>query len=223
VPRYLDRSMRTTRPARPAVAVIGSLAGLVLLAVGAASCSADGGTTSARPSAAASAGTPSAAASSSPPSPATGAAGAVKIPDQIASLTKSSDQTAAQSLLKQIQSAPGGEQLMAVSYEDSTDRSRTVLVYGGSGPLPPGDPDSQLLAMLGSGTASGVKIGAASSVDPGPAGGTAKCAPIPGNGKTVINCGWIKSKTALVMSFTAFDQATAQSLVPKIVGAMVGS
>jgi hypothetical protein len=77
--------------------------------------------------------------------------------------------------------------------------------------------------MLGSGTASGVKIGAVSSVDPGPAGGTAKCASIPGNGKTLINCGWIKGKTALVMSFTAFDQATAQSLVPKIVGAMVGS
>jgi hypothetical protein len=145
------------------------------------------------------------------------------MPDQIASLTKSSDQSTAQSLLKQIQSAPGGEQLIAVSYEDSTDKARTVLIYGGTGPLPPGDPDSQLLAMLGSGTASGVKIGNASNVDPGPAGGTAKCAPIPGNGKKVINCGWINGKTALVMSFTAFDQATAQSLVPKIVGAMIGT
>ena len=145
------------------------------------------------------------------------------MPDQIASLKKSSDQTTAQSLLKQIQTAPGGAQLIAVSYEDSTDNTHTVLIYGGTGPLPPGDPDSQLLAMLGSGTASGVKLGDMSRVDPGPVGGTAKCAPIPGNGKTVINCGWIKGKTALVMSFTAFDQATAQSLVPKIVGAMVGS
>jgi len=209
---FLDRSAR-------AGVLIGSLAGLALLVVGAASCSSssDTGTTSPQPSAAVSVGAPS------PATSAAGAAGAVKMPDQIASLKKSSDQTTAQSLLKQIQSAPGGAQLIAVSYEDSTDKTHTVLIYGGTGPLPPGDPDSQLLAMLGSGTASGVKLGDMSRVDPGPAGGTAKCAPIPGNDKTVINCGWIKGKTALVMSFSAFDQATAQSLVPKIVGAMVGS
>ena len=213
---FLDRSAR-------AGVLVGSLAGLALLAVGAASCSSDGGTTSPQPSAAVSVGAPSAAVPSTAPSPATGAAAAVKMPDQIASLTKSSDQTTAQSLLKQIQSAPGGDKLIAVSYEDSTDKTHTVLIYGGTGPLPPGDPDSQLLAMLGSGTASGVKIGDPFSVDPGPAGGTAKCAAIPGNGTKVINCGWLKGKTALVMSFTAFDQATAQSLVPKIVGAMIGS
>jgi len=211
-----------TRRAHRRAPLIALFAGLALLAVGAASCSSDGGTTSAQPSTAASAATPTAAAPSSAPSQPAGATGAVKTPDQIASLTKSSDQTTAQSLLKQIQSAPGGEQLIAVSYEDRTDKARTVLIYGGAGPLPPGDPDSQLLAMLGSGTASGTKIANASSVDPGPAGGTAKCAPIPGNDKKVINCGWINGKVALVMSFTAFDQATAQSLVPKIVGAMTG-
>jgi hypothetical protein len=221
VPKFLDGPARTTRRARRAGPLIGSLAGLALLGLGTASCSSDGGTTSAQPSTAPSVATPSAAAPSSAPSQSAGAAGAVKMPDQIASLRKSSDQTTAQSLLKQIQSAPGGEQLIAVSYEDSTDKTRTVLIYGGSGPLPPGDPDSQLLAMLGSGTASGVKIGDAVSVDPGPAGGTAKCAPIPGNDKKVINCGWINGKTALVMSFTGFDQTTAQSLVPKIVGAMI--
>src|SRR5690242_17464878 len=91
VPNFLDGPAPTTRRVLRAGPLIGSFVGVALLAAGAASCSSDGGTTSAQPSAAASVTASSAPAPTTTPSPATEAAGAVKMPDQIASLTKSKD------------------------------------------------------------------------------------------------------------------------------------
>jgi hypothetical protein len=101
------------------------------------------------------------------------------------------------------------------------DKSHTVLLYGGSGPLPPGDPDAQVDAMLGSFTRSGTQVGPASTVDTGAVGGKAKCAAIPGG--HADNCGWIKGPVALVMSFQGFEPGAAQQLVPTILAATVSA
>ncbi|MBO3749851.1 hypothetical protein J5X84_27540 [Streptosporangiaceae bacterium NEAU-GS5] len=192
------------------VSLAGSIAGVALFLAG---CGQNAAGTSAKPTASA-AGKP---VKSDKPV----AAGALSAPDEIGSLRKSADQTVATDLLKQIQGGTKATKMIAVSYEDGTDKSHTVLVYGGVGEVPPGSTDDQLKSMLGSGTMVGSKVGEAQTVDPGAAGGAAKCAPIPSNdGLKYVNCGWINGKTALVMTFTGFDAATPQTMVPAIVAAI---
>jgi hypothetical protein len=190
---------------------------VTLLAAGAAGCSSGG-------KAPAAAG--SGAATGQASQPASGkVTGSISTPSQIASLQKAADQSEAKKLLKQIKSAAGNAKLAAVSYEDATHSSRTVLIYGGLGiPVPPGSPASQLKAMLRTGTETGAKIGHVALVDAGSAGGTAKCAPVPSSdGGKFVNCGWINGKDALVMSFDGFSKARAKALVPKIISAMVSA
>jgi hypothetical protein len=139
----------------------------------------------------------------------------IQFPAKVASLQKSADQSTAKSVLSGLKGASRKE-IHAVSYEDSSDSSRKVLVYGGTGvPVPPGDPATQLKKLLANGS-SGVK---ASSVAPGSVGGTAECAAL--SQVKLVNCGWISGKSALVMTFQGFDKGSAQSLVPKVLAAMV--
>lgn len=143
----------------------------------------------------------------------------IQIPARIGPLQKASDQSTAKFLLSGM-TGTVRKKIRAVSYQDSADKSRTVLVYGGTGlPVPPGAPEKQLKQMLRTGTANGTKIGSPTSADSGPAGGTAECAQV-GTTKNV-NCGWISGNTALVMAFQGYDSSTAQSLVPQILAAMV--
>jgi hypothetical protein len=207
---------RGPRPAGHRAGAVLGAAAVALLAAGAAGCSA-GGT-------AAPAATGSAAATGQASQPASHkVTGSVSTPNQIASLQKAADQTVAKKLLKQIKVAAGNAKLAAVSYEDSADKSRTVLIYGGVGiPVPPGSPAAQLKSMLRTGTAVGAKVGHAATVDAGSAGGTAQCARVPSpDGSRFVNCGWIDGKDALVMSFDGFSKARAKALVPKIISAMV--
>lgn len=139
----------------------------------------------------------------------------IQFPAKVASLQKSADQSSAKSVLSGLTGASRKE-IHAVSYEDGSDSSRKMLVYGGTGvPVPPGDPATQLKKLLANGS-SGVK---ASSVAPGSVGGTAECAAL--SQVKLVNCGWISGKSALVMTFQGFDEGSAQSLVPKILAAMV--
>lgn len=193
---------------------LGSLAGTALLIAGTAGCQ-SGASTQSSPSPATS--------TSAAGRPSTGTSGntaGVTLPDQIATLTKATDQTVAQGLLQQLGSVPGAK-ITAISYEDSTDKTRAVLIFGGTGiPVPPGDVATQLNAMLRSGTATDAKIDTPVPVDAGAAGGTAGCANIPSeDGRKFVNCAWINGNTALVMSFTGFDVAAAQALVPQIIAA----
>jgi hypothetical protein len=112
-----------------------------------------------------------------------------------------------------------------VVYQDGSDSSKTVMVYGGVGiPLPSGDTDSQFKSMLGSGTevGGGVKVGTVADVDAGSAGGNAKCAPILASGgdSKFVNCAWINGKSALVLTFQSYSADDAQTLVPQILTAM---
>ena len=148
------------------------VAAVTLLAAGAAGCS-SGGKTPASAGSGAATGQASSRASGK-------VTGSISTPSQIASLQKAADQSEAKKLLKQIKSAAGNAKLAAVSYEDATHSSRTVLIYGGLGiPVPPGSPASRLKAMLRTGTETGAKIGRVALVDAGSAGGTAKCARFP--------------------------------------------
>jgi hypothetical protein len=143
----------------------------------------------------------------------------LQIPAKIASLKKSADQSTAKFLLSGMKGALR-KKMHAVAYEDSSDSSHKVLVYGGTGiPIPPGSPGSQLKQMLSSGTAAGARMGSPASVDPGSLGGKAECAVIPS--AKVVNCGWISGTAALVMTFQGFDTGNAQTLVPQILSAMV--
>jgi len=154
-----------------------------------------------------------------------GGSGALSQPDKIASLKKSPDQSMAKALLKAAKGQTGGSKLTAVVYQDSSDSSKTVMVYGGVGiPLPSGDTDAQFKSMLGSGTevGGGVHVGTTADVDAGSAGGNAKCAPIlaSGGGPKFVNCAWINGKSALVLTFQSYSAGDAQTLVPQILTAM---
>jgi hypothetical protein len=151
-----------------------------------------------------------------------GAAGApkgIQIPARIASLEKSADQSTAKFVLSTMK-GPMRKKVHAVTYQDGSDSSRKVFVYGGTGlPVPPGSPSSQLKRMVRTGTTNGVHVGKLDSVDPGSVGGMAECAVV--RATKVVNCGWLSGETALVMSFNGFDKGSAQSLVPQILTAMV--
>ena len=163
--------------------------------------------------------------SSSSSSASGGGSGKLSQPDTIASLKKSPDQTMAKELLKQAKGQAKGGTLTAVIYQDSSNSSKTVMIYGGVGiPLPSGDSAAQFKDMLGSGTevGGGVKLGSVADVDAGGAGGKAQCAPILASSGTskFVNCAWINGKSALVLSFQKFSADDAQSLVPQILTAM---
>lgn len=218
----LPRQSGTVPPRNRAGALIGAIAGATLLAAGLAACG--GGSSPAKSSSGGTSTTGGAAA----PTPAT-TPGPLTEPAQIATLQKAADQSVARDLLHQIQKTAKGAQVSAATYIDSTNKTHTVLVYGGTNlPVPAGSEAKQIKDMLGSGTAagSGVKVGKASPVKPGAAGGMAKCAPLlnpNGTASRFVTCGWINGKSALVMSFGGFNAKSARSLVPQIITAMVKS
>jgi len=179
-------------------ALLGTVAGAALLVAGAAGCSSSSG----------------------------GGSGSLSQPDTIASLKKSPDQSMAKEILKAAKGHAGDGKVTAVVYQDSSNSSKTVMIYGGVGiPLPDGDSDSQFKSMLGSGTATdgGVKVGSVADVDSGSAGGSAKCAPILASGggdSKFVNCAWINGKSALVLTFQSYSADDAHTLVPQILTAM---
>jgi hypothetical protein len=149
----------------------------------------------------------------------------LKMPGRIGPLKKSADQTVAKELLTGMQGAASSPKLHAVSYSDSADAARTVLVYGGVGvPIPPGGPASALKSMLRSGTLASAKIGATTMASNGEVGGSAECAPLSGlgaGGHQLVNCGWLEDRSALVMTFTGYTPQDAQALVPQILERML--
>ena len=145
------------------------------------------------------------------------AAKGIHFPSKIASLKKSADQSRAKDILGGLHGA-ARKQIRAIAYQDASDSSRKVVVYGGAGvPVPPGDPAAQLRQLLtNDGKASGF-----TSVSPGSIGGKAECVAV--SQVKLINCGWISGKAVLVMSFQGFDNNSAKSLVPQMLSAMVNT
>ena len=219
----LPRQSGTVPPRNRAGALIGAIAGATLLAAGLAACG-GGGSSPAKSSS----GSTSTSGGVAAPTPAT-TPGPLTEPDQIANLQKAADQSVARDLLHQIQKTAAGAQLSAATYVDSSNKTHTVLIYGGTNlPVPAGTAAKQIKDMLGSGAraGSGVKVGKAIPVKAGSAGGMAKCAPLlnPGGSTTrFVTCGWIHGKSALVMSFGGFNARSAKTLVPQIIAAMVKS
>jgi hypothetical protein len=217
-------SQSGTLPSRRsrAASLIGAVAGATLLVAGVAAC---GGGSSPAKSSSGSSG--NSGGTSSVPTPAT-TPGPLTEPDQIATLQKSADQSVATDLLHSMQATAKGAQISAVTYVDSSDKSHTVLIYGGENlPVPVGPPAKQIKVMLKSGTRVGVgtRLGHELPVSAGSAGGVAKCSPLinPGSTLKFVTCGWIHGKSVLVMSFGGFDAKSAKSLVPQIIAAMVKS
>ena len=181
-------------------ALLGTVAGAALLVAGAAGCSSSSG----------------------------GGSGSLSQPDTIASLKKSPDQSMAKEILKAAKGQTGAGKLTAVVYQDSSNSSKTVMIYGGENlPVPAGPPAKQIKVMLKSGTRVGIgtKLGHELPVPAGSAGGVAKCAPLisPGSTLKFVTCGWVHGKSVLVMSFGGFDAKSAKSLVPQIIAAVVKS
>lgn len=195
---FAGPSPRPAAGRRRVGALLGTVAGAALLVAGAAGCSSSSG----------------------------GGSGTLSQPDKIASLKKSQDQSMAKEILKAAKGHTGGGKLTAVVYQDGSDSSKTVMVYGGVGiPLPSGDTGSQFTSMLGSGTevGGGVKVGTVADVDAGSAGGNAKCAPILASGggdSKFVNCAWINGKSALVLTFQSYSADDARTLLPQILTAM---
>jgi hypothetical protein len=210
-------------PPRPAgrsraASLIGAVAGATLLVAGVAACG--GGSSPAKSSS----GSSGNSGGSSVPTPAT-TPGPLSEPDQIATLQKAADQSVANDLLHSMQATAKGAQISAVTYVDSSNKTRTVLIYGGDNmPVPAGAPARKIKAVLKSGVRVGVgsRLGHELPVPAGSAGGMARCAPLitPGAALKSVTCGWIHGKSVLVMSFGGFDAKSAKSLVPQIIAAM---
>ena len=205
-----------------AVSLIGAVAGATLLVAGVAACG--GGSSPAKSTAGSGS---SSGGTSSVPTPAT-TPGPLTEPDQIATLQKAADQSVATDLLHSMQESAKGAQISAVTYVDSSDKTHTVLIYGGENlPVPAGPPAKQIKVMLKSGSRVGIgtKLGHELPVPAGSAGGVAKCVPLihPGSNLKFVTCGWVHGKSVLVMSFGGFDAKSAKSLVPQIIAAMVKS
>ena len=219
-------SQSGTVPPQPAgrsraVSLIGAIAGATLLVAGVAACG--GGSSPAKSSSGSSS---NSGGSSSVPTPAT-TPGPLTEPDQIATLQKTADQSVANDLLHSMQAHAKGAQISAVTYVDSSDRTRTVLIYGGDNlPGLAGAPARKIKVMLKSaprvGVAPGTRLGHELLVPAGSTGGMARCAPLisPGSAIKSVTCGWIHGKSVLVMSFGGFDAKSAKSLVPQIIAAM---
>ena len=205
-----------------AVSLIGAVAGATLLVAGVAACG--GGSSPAKNSSGSSG---NSGGTSSVPTPAT-TPGPLTEPDQIATLQKAADQSVATDLLHSMQATAKGAQISAVTYVDSSNKTHTVLIYGGENlPVPAGPPAKQIKVMLKSGTRIGIgtRLGHELPVPAGSMGGMARCAPLisPGSGVQSVTCGWTHGKSVLVMSFGGFDAKSAKSLVPQIIAAMVKS
>jgi len=205
-----------------AVSLIGAVAGATLLVAGVAAC---GGGSS--PAKSTGSGSSSSGGTSSVPTPST-TPGPLTEPDTIATLQKAADQSVATDLLHSMQESAKGAQISAVTYVDSSDKTHTVLIYGGENlPVPAGPPAKQIKVMLKSGTRVGIgtKLGHELPVPAGSACGVAKCVPLirPGSNLKFVTCGWVHGKSVLVMSFGGFDATSAKSLVPQIIAAMVKS
>jgi len=203
-----------------AVSLIGAVAGATLLVAGVAAC---GGASSPAKS---SSGSSSNSGGSSVPTPAT-TPGPLSEPDQIATLQKTADQSVAKDLLRSMQATAKGAQISAVTYVDSSDKTRSVLVYGGDNlPGLAGAPAKKIKVMLKSGPRVGVGVGSRLGhellVPAGSAGGMARCAPLisPGSAIKSVTCGWVHGNSVLVMSFGGYDAKGAKSLVPQIIAAM---
>ena len=219
-------SQSGTVPPQPAgrsraISLIGAAAGAALLVAGVAACG--GGSSPAKNSSDSSS---NSGGSSSVPTPAT-TPGPLTEPDQIATLQKTADQSVAKDLLRSMQATAKGAQISAVTYVDSSDKTRSVLVYGGDNlPGLAGAPARKIKVMLKSGVRVGVGVGTRLGhellVPAGSAGGMARCAPLitPGAALKSVTCGWIHGKSVLVMSFGGFDAKSAKSLVPQIIAAM---
>jgi hypothetical protein len=212
-------------PPRPAgrsraASLIGAVAGAALLVAGVAACG--GGSSPAKSSS----GSSSNSGGSSVPTPAT-TPGPLSEPDQIATLQKAADQSVTNDLLRSMQATAKGAQISAVTYVDSSNKTRTVLIYGGDNmPVPAGAPARKIKAVLKSGVRVGVGVGSRLGhelpVPAGSAGGMARCAPLitPGAALKSVTCGWIHGNSVLVMSFGGFDAKSAKLLVPQIIAAV---
>jgi hypothetical protein len=217
-------SQSGTVPPQPAgrsraVSLIGAVAGAALLVAGVAACG--GGSSPAKSSSGSSS---NSGGSSSVPTPAT-TPGPLTEPDQIATLQKTADQSVAHDLLHAMQATAKGAQISAVTYVDSSNKSQTVLVYGGDNlPGLAGAPAKKIKVVLKSGIRVGVgtRLGHELPVPAGSAGGMARCAPLisPGSAIKSVTCGWVHGKSVLVMSFGGYDAKSAKSLVPQIIAAM---
>lgn len=193
-----------------------TVAGLVLLAAGAAGCSSSG-SQQPKPDA-----PPTSEPTPAPPTePTSGqAAGSPKglrAPARIASLHKSPQQDAADGILSAM--SPGErKKSLAVQYEESAQSPRFVLAIGQTGqPVLPGAAAAQLKQVILA-QANGAKFASAASMPAGSAGGTAECAPV---NSAQFDCGWISGTSRLVLIFSGYTQDQTEALMPKFLTAMV--
>jgi hypothetical protein len=113
-------------------------------------------------------------------------------PDRIGALRKMADQSQANSMLNQMSGA-GIDHPFSVGYEDSANKARLAIAWGGTGRIfAVGGPQQQLDEFFSSAgkSLSGGTVGARQNVNPGSAGGTAQCAPVTGLGVAMALCAW---------------------------------
>lgn len=207
--RFRPGLMGTGR--RRADAVVRVIVSAALVAIAAAGCATDS----------ASGGTPTSAPPVGPRTAAaapSGLAGQLRLPDDVGPLTKAADQSFAQKILDAVKGLSNSTHLQAVSYEDRSDRSRTVLLFGGTGEVPPGNPEEQVELLLKSLTPGNAGIDTLTTVDSGAVGGVSRCAKVLiANGP--YNCAWGKGNMALLVSFQSYPPEAARALLPTILAA----
>lgn len=169
--------------------------------------------------------TPSGPTQAAQPSPSTQAPAETTFtdPDTIGPLKKNSDQSAAEESRRAL-TGSGIEKPFAVSYQDSANESRTVLVWGGTGKIfGAGGRQVQLDAFFTSAESQfpGATPTGRSTVSSGSAGGQAECEKLGGLGVAVTLCAWAGDDALLGMLFAGYEPAEAGPLVEEILAGVV--
>jgi hypothetical protein len=145
-------------------------------------------------------------------------------PDQIGTLRKQADQSAADKMRADMSSA-GVEQPFAVVYADSAAKGRRVVVWGGTGALYGiGDAQVQLdefFSTVGPHLGSHVTVDPATPADAGTTGGTAECAKVNGLGIIAALCAWRGKGAILALIFSGLTPDTAAQHLTAILPALV--
>jgi hypothetical protein len=118
----------------------------------------------------------------------------------------------------------GIEDPFAAAYQEPSGRN--VVIWGGTGSIfGIGTPQSRLDGFFAGaeGQFNGAKASGRSSADTGSAGGQAACETVSGTGVSLAICAWAGRDAVLGLIFTGYQRATADSLMPTVLSAVVKS
>jgi hypothetical protein len=153
--------------------------------------------------------------------PANSGPASLSMPTTIGTLTKASDQSTADTLRTQLSSS-GISNPYAIAYQDKSQSSRRVVVWGGTGSDFAGDDQVRRDAFFRSGNAefTGETVSNRAPVPTGAARGSAECETVTGNSSLAF-CVWVGNDALLGLIFQGYSRSDSDALAATVLSAVV--